>query len=195
MVLETKSDGNTNLFVSLIWAQSKNNVIGKNNTLPWHVSEDLQKFKELTSDSPMIMGLNTWLSLPGVLPGRPHIVLNPDADHCDSSEKVTFVKTIQEALNLAKDIVDNSDRKDKWANFVWVIGGQNVLQQFLDQKLADFVHLTELDLEVEDGDVFAPVIHDEHYRLLNHEDDEKWLTSKSGVDYRFRQYASRDLFN
>ena len=63
--------------IELIWAQDQNGGIGKNGTLPWHISEDLQNFKKITSGSPVIMGRKTWESLSfKPLPNRRNIVLS-----------------------------------------------------------------------------------------------------------------------
>jgi dihydrofolate reductase len=66
--------------IVLVVARAENGVIGRDGALPWHLPEDLRRFKALTSGSPMIMGRRTFESLPGLLPGRRHIVItrNPD---------------------------------------------------------------------------------------------------------------------
>lgn len=64
--------------LSIIVAIAKNNVIGKDNKLIWHISEDLKRFKSITSGKSMIMGRKTFESLPGILPNREHIILTRD---------------------------------------------------------------------------------------------------------------------
>ena len=64
----------------LVFARAQNGVIGQNGRLPWHIPADLAHFKRLTMGTPMIMGRATYDSLPGVLPGRRHIVLTRDED-------------------------------------------------------------------------------------------------------------------
>ena len=66
--------------LGMIWAQSRNGVIGRDGALPWHLPADLRRFKSLTQDAPMIMGRKTFDSLPGLLPGRRHIVITRDPD-------------------------------------------------------------------------------------------------------------------
>ena len=67
--------------LSLIAALADNRVIGIDNRMPWHLPDDLQHFKRITMGKPMIMGRKTWESLPGLLPGRPHLVVNRDPDY------------------------------------------------------------------------------------------------------------------
>ena len=66
--------------VFLIYARAANGVIGADGTLPWHIPADLAHFKRLTMGHPMVMGRRTFESLPGLLPGRPHIVLTRDPE-------------------------------------------------------------------------------------------------------------------
>ena len=66
--------------ISLIAAVAENRVIGRANKLPWHLPADLKHFKQLTMGKPMIMGRRTWQSLPGLLPGRSHIVVTQNRD-------------------------------------------------------------------------------------------------------------------
>ena len=67
-----------NMKVALIWAMSRNRVIGRNNALPWHLSEDLRYFKRVTFGKPVIMGRKTWESIGRPLPGRANIVITRD---------------------------------------------------------------------------------------------------------------------
>ena len=66
--------------VTIVVARAQNGVIGRGGKLPWHISEDLKRFKALTMGSVMVMGRKTFESLPGLLPGRRHIVLTRDPD-------------------------------------------------------------------------------------------------------------------
>lgn len=76
-----------------IVARSQNNVIGHAGKLPWaHNKQDLQWFKLVTSNMPMIMGNNTFKSLPGILPGRHHYVVCTDTSGMENTEQVTFIE-------------------------------------------------------------------------------------------------------
>ena len=76
--------------LSLIVAIANDNVIGKDNKLIWHISNDLKRFKEITSGKKMIMGRKTFESLPGILPNREHIILTRDKNYNVDSNQVTI---------------------------------------------------------------------------------------------------------
>ena len=121
----------------MVVARATNGVIGRNGTLPWHIPADLKRFKALTMGSVMIMGRKTFDSLPGLLPGRRHVVLTRDAGWGAPGAEVAH--TVQEALALAGD------------QPVSVIGGAEIFRMFL--PLADRLELTEV-LEDVPGDTF-----------------------------------------
>ena len=114
--------------VTLIVARATNGVIGRDGTLPWHISADLKRFKRLTSGTVMIMGRRTFDSLPGLLPGRRHIVLTRDAKW--QAEGAEIVRSADEAMSLAGD------------EPVSVIGGAEIFALFM--PLATRIELTEV---------------------------------------------------
>ena len=122
--------------VELIVARADNGVIGHQGRLPWHLPADLRQFKITTMGAPMIMGRKTFDSLPGLLPGREHIVVTRDTDW--QAEGVKVAHSRDEALALAAG-----------AERVSVIGGAEIFDLFL--PLADRIELTEV-LENVPGD-------------------------------------------
>lgn len=125
--------------ITLLVARARNGVIGRDGKLPWHISADLKRFKQLTMGSAMVMGRKTFDSLPGLLPGRRHIVLTRDPDwRADGAE---VARTVEEALRLAGD------------EPVSVIGGADIFALFL--PLADRIELTEVCENVP-GDTIMP---------------------------------------
>lgn len=112
----------------LIYARADNGVIGRDNGLPWRLPADLRRFKALTMHKPMVMGRKTFESLPGLLPGRRHIVLTRDAGWQAPGAEVAA--SVADALALAGP------------GEVAVIGGAQVYAQFL--PLAERVELTEV---------------------------------------------------
>ncbi len=127
--------------ISLVVAVSKNGVIGRDGGLPWHISSDLKRFKEITMGKPIIMGRKTWESLPKKpLPGRHNIVLTKQVK--DLGEGAEIVRTIDEAKALVAGAPE-----------VCVIGGGEIYRQFLPH--AHRIYLTEVELEVE-GDTYFP---------------------------------------
>lgn len=130
--------------ISLVYAQSRNGIIGDAGTLPWHIPSDLKRFKETTLGKPVIMGRKTWDSLPRKpLPGRFNIVLTRQRHF--KAEGASVVGSIDEALALASGAAE-----------ICVIGGADIFNLFL--LLTDRIYLTEIDLEIA-GDTPAPVLH------------------------------------
>ncbi|MEP6784753.1 MAG: dihydrofolate reductase [Sphingomonadales bacterium] len=125
--------------ITLIVARADNGVIGRDGKLPWHLPADLKRFKALTMGKPMIMGRKTFESLPGLLPGRRHIVLTRDRDW--SVEGAEVVHDIDAALSLA-----GADAA--------VIGGAEVFALF--EPSADRWELTEVH-DAPEGDTVMPV--------------------------------------
>jgi dihydrofolate reductase len=125
--------------VEIVVARADNGVIGAGGGLPWRLPADLRHFKAVTSGAPMIMGRKTFASLPGLLPGRRHIVLTRDPDW--QAEGAEVAHSLDEALALA-----GGDR-------VSVIGGADIFALFL--PLTDRIHLTEVHV-APDGDTFMP---------------------------------------
>lgn len=145
--------------VVLIVAVSKNNVIGKDNKLLWHISKDLKRFKELTLNHPIIMGRKTFMSLPfKPLPKRINIVLSRNLN---SIENVIIKKTLEEAISYAKTIDDK----------IFIIGGSSVYKEALDKNLVDRMEITKLDKEYE-GDSFFPKIDLNKWEIINNKREE-----------------------
>ncbi len=125
--------------VAIVVAMASNRVIGRAGKLPWHIPEDLRRFKAITMGKPMIMGRRTFESLPGLLPGRRHIVLTRDPEW--RAEGAEVAHDIGGALALAGEPE------------VMVIGGAEIFRMFL--PIADRIELTEVHADVE-GDTFMP---------------------------------------
>jgi dihydrofolate reductase len=141
--------------ISIIVAVANNQAIGKNNDLLWHLPGDLIRFKKITSGHAVIMGKNTWESLPRKpLVNRVNIVITDNMQ--DVFEGALRAGSIEEALGL----VNNDDE-----NFV--IGGASVYRQFL--PLCDRIYLTRVFKDFE-ADVFFPEIDPEQWNLVSRED-------------------------
>ena len=135
--------------VELIVARADNNVIGHQGRLPWHLPADLRQFKITTMGAPMIMGRKTFDSLPGLLPGREHIVISRDPNWQGDGVKVAHSR--QEALDLAA----GADR-------VSVIGGAEIYREFM--PIAERIHLTEVHI-APDGDTFFPQLNSRDWNV------------------------------
>ena len=138
--------------VTLVVARAENGAIGRNGKLPWYLPDDLRHFKAITMGAPMVMGRRTFESLPGLLPGRRHIVLTRDpAWHAEGAE-------------VASDVADAVRISD--AQHLSVIGGAEIFRLFL--PLADRIELTEVHAEPE-ADTFLPPFDPAHWREASRE--------------------------
>jgi dihydrofolate reductase len=131
--------------IALIWAMARNRVIGRHNTLPWHLPADMKHFRELTTGHPVLMGRKTFESLGRPLPNRANIVITTDCLY--APQGVHVAHSLDEALALAAALMPPSDP------MVFVIGGENLYAQMLPR--ADRLHLTLVDAEI-DGDAHFP---------------------------------------
>ena len=148
--------------ITLVVARAQNGVIGRGGKLPWHIPADLKRFKVLTMGSAMIMGRKTFESLPGLLPGRRHIVLTRDAEW--TAEGAEVARDAGDALRLAGD------------GPVSVIGGAEIFALFM--PLAERIELTEVLADME-GDTFLDDPRTEQWR-------EVWSEAYPGETPPFR---------
>jgi dihydrofolate reductase len=159
--------------VALIWAQAANGVIGDRGALPWHLPEDLSRFRALTMGATVVMGRATWDSLPEKvrpLPGRRNVVLTRQPNW--QAEGATAVSSIEAAFATGSEPV-------------WVIGGASVYDCAL--PLADVLEVTELDATFP-GDVYAPAIGPEWHET-DRTPESGWHESRSGLRSRTISYA------
>ena len=140
--------------VSLIVAAATNNVIGRDGGFPWHLSEDLKRFKRLTMGKPIIMGRLTYESIGKPLPDRRNIVISSRDDL--EIEGCEVVATPDDALELAAG-----------ADEIMVIGGGKVYEKLL--PVADRIYMTRVNASP-DGDTFFPEISSEEWQVVDHED-------------------------
>jgi dihydrofolate reductase len=125
--------------ITIVLARAINGVIGRDGGLPWHIPGDLKRFKALTMGSAMIMGRKTFDSLPGILPGRRHIVMTRDPDW--KVEGTEVVHDVDSAIAAAGSTP------------ISVIGGAAIFELF--EPIADKIELTEVIAEIA-GDVSMP---------------------------------------
>lgn len=159
--------------ISLVAALDRNNAIGRDNAMPWHLPDDFRHFKALTLGKPILMGRKTAESLGRALPGRLNLVLT-------RSGRVPFegmqaVASIDEAKRIASA---------SGADELCVIGGAEVYALAL--PLADVLHLTHVDAEVEAADAFFPAFDPLQWRIASREPhpvDAKHVFAFEFVDY------------
>jgi len=146
--------------LSLICAMAENRVIGINNSLPWHLSEDLKYFKRVTMGNSIIMGRKTWESIGRPLPGRTNIVITTNADY--QAEGARVVHSLEEALKLAESIayIDGSEE-------AFIIGGAGLYQRAL--PAAQRFHLTRVHAEV-NGDTYLADFDESEWQEVSREE-------------------------
>lgn len=125
--------------IVFVLARGRNGVIGRDGDLPWRIPADLRRFKALTQGAPMLMGRKTFESLPGLLPGRRHVVLTRDPDW--QAEGAEVVHDIDDAIAAAR------------AERLSVVGGAEIYALLLPH--ADRIELTEVD-DAPQGDTVVP---------------------------------------
>lgn len=154
--------------IVLIGAIGKNNELGKNNKLIWYIPEDLKFFKENTINHTIVMGYNTFISLPKLLIKRKHIVLT----HKDISlpKEVIKYNNIEDVLNYANNINEE----------IFIIGGASIYKQFIDYS--NKMILTEIDSIDPYADTFFPKFNKEEWnKEILKEDKYKELKYKNVI--------------
>jgi dihydrofolate reductase len=166
--------------ISIIAAVSEDWGLGKDNELLWHISEDLKRFKRLTTGNAVIMGKKTWESLPRKpLPGRKNIVLTDDP-----REVIDFSVTAY-SIDDAVSKCDNGEE-------IFVIGGGSIYRQFM--PIADRLFITHVHGNAA-ADVYFPEIDPEAWEIVEKEDfnsDENTSTSYTYVIYERRKKPGID---
>jgi dihydrofolate reductase len=160
--------------ISIIVAMAYNFAIGKDNQLLWHLPEDMKRFKQITNGHPVIMGRNTYYSLPKrPLPGRTNIVLTTKLH--DQIEGCQMAYSIEEAYNLCDHISEN-----------FIIGGESVYRQFMN--LAQKLYVTKVHADFE-ATVFFPEIDPYVWEMI--EKEPRKADEKHQFDYTFITYQRK----
>lgn len=156
--------------IHMIFARAANGVIGRDNTIPWRLPEDMARLKRLTTGWPVIMGRKTWDSLPAKfrpLPGRANIVITRQPDWKDQGAET--------AVSLADALTQCASSAE-----VWILGGAQIYAQAM--PLADRIEVTEIAENIE-GDAFAPPLGPE-WKEAAREDH----VSANGMKFSFITY-------
>ena len=135
--------------IGLIVARSKNNVIGKNGKIPWKIKGEQKQFKELTTGNVVIMGRNSYDEIGRPLPNRETIVISNTKKYI--GENLRTASSVKEAIEFAKG-------KD-----VYIAGGYGVYKEAI--PLVDVMYITEININVEQGDVFFPEFDDNNFNI------------------------------
>ena len=136
---------------------TKNRVIGKDNSLPWHIPEDLKNFKRLTEGNTVVMGRKTWQSIPEKfrpLPNRNNIVI---------SRNISAIKGAEVCSSLEKAL----EKAQSYGQEIFIIGGSSIYEQFL--PLADKMYISYLKKEYS-GDTYFPNFNKEDWEIAEKKD-------------------------
>jgi dihydrofolate reductase len=172
--------------MNLIVAHCKNRGIGFKNKLPWQLSTDLRRFKELTigdGNNAVVMGRNTWISLPHKykpLPKRENIVLTTKIDQpiiSKTNNAPSFMPSLHETIRFCND--KNIDK-------IWIIGGELLYKTALNSIDIDNIYITRIDKEFH-CDTFFPNIP----TYFNLESESSWLRENE-INYKFEKYTFKD---
>ncbi len=158
--------------IELIAAVAANGVIGRDGGLPWHLPDDLRRFKSLTMGHAIVMGRRTFESIGRALPGRISIVVSRSLDDSPTSG-IRFAHTIDEALRIAAECEPPT----------FVAGGAAIYAAML--PFAGVLHLTELDEPVA-GDTFFPKFDKSDWNLIG--DEPHAADADHAIGFRFRRY-------
>ncbi len=157
--------------ISIIVAFDRNNAIGKNNDIPWHLSDDLKRFKQITMGHTVIMGRNTWESLPfKPLKGRRNIVVSRTMQPTEGCE---VVRSIEQATTL---ITDNEE--------AFIIGGAEIYKQTVD--IADRFIITHVHKNFDADTFFPPLDYD---KLTVTDKSDIIHDEETDLDYQYVTYT------
>lgn len=126
--------------VGLIVARSKNNVIGKNGEIPWKIKGEQKQFRELTTGNVVVMGRNSYEEIGHPLPNRKNIIVSKSKNF--SGENLITVGSLQEAIAISS------------GENIYISGGYGIFKEAL--PLVDKMYITEVDITIDNGDVFFP---------------------------------------
>ena len=161
--------------LSLIVAIAKNDVIGGDNKLLWHISEDLKRFKEITLNKTIIMGRKTFESLPGILPGRQHVIITRDKNYTVDSDKVTIVHSLEEVLEKYKDSNEEA----------FIIGGGEIYKAMLPH--CNNLYLTKVNKDYH-GDTYLPIDITQWEEIYASEEK---IDEKNNIPFQFINYKAK----
>lgn len=158
--------------ITIIAAIAKNNALGKDNDLIWHLPADLKRFKKITSGHHILMGRNTYESIGKPLPNRTTIIITRNPGYV--KDGCFIANSLEEALEMAKD--------DKQ---IYIIGGAQIYKYALENNLADALEITLVHQEFE-ADAFFPEIDKSVWKSIKREDFK--ADEKNKLDYSFIRF-------
>ena len=161
---------------SLIVAIGKNNEIGKNNQLLWHIPEDLKNFKKITTGKTVIMGKNTYESIGKPLPNRVNIVLS--RNFLEIGKKISEDRKKYENETTKLEFLDDFQKViEKYKDFpeeVFIIGGGEIYKKSLELGIITRIYMSHVDFSDDEADTYFPEIDFEKWVTLTEENYDGW---------------------
>jgi len=161
--------------IKLIVAADLNGAIGVRNKMPWHLPADLANFKKLTLGKKIIMGRKTFESLPGMLPGREHIVITRNKNY--KAKDCVVVNSLREAIYHVG------------SHEAFIIGGGDIYRQAMDMKVVSKVHLTIVHTELKSADTFFDL---DFTGFVLVDGMNNYADNKNKYDFTFHDFISCD---
>lgn len=146
---------------SIIVAIGKNNEIGKNNKLLWHIPEDLKKFKEITLGKTVVMGRNTFKSIGKILPNRNNIVLSKNLQNINNKKNLEICDDFFKIIKKYKNSVEE----------VFIIGGAQIYKKALELGIVEKLYISHIDFSDDEADTYFPEI---DYNLWKKVEEERY---------------------
>lgn len=161
---------------SLIVAVGKNNEIGKNNQLLWHIPEDLKNFKKITTGKTVIMGKNTYESIGRPLPNRKNIVLSKNLLETEKKFQEDKIKYENETTKLEfyDDLLKVIDKYKNLDEEIFIIGGGQIYKKSLELGIIDRIYMSHIDFSDSCADAYFPKIDLEKWVTLTTENYDGW---------------------
>jgi len=171
-------------FATIVVAYSDNKVIGLNGSIPWHISDDLKRFKKITIGNTVIMGRKTFESIGFPLKERTNIVITNQSFYSPGLTK-SASENKDTKLEMAYNIEDAMNKAQIHKKKIFIIGGESIYKQYIDNNLVDSILVTEVHRYVK-GDTHFPQI------KYNKWDEVSRDLHINNPSYSFVEYKKRD---
>ena len=148
---------------SIIVAVGKNNEIGKNNKLLWHIPEDLKNFKKITLNKKVVMGRKTFESIGRPLPNRENIILTRNNDY-----------TLDNEIRIYNDLETLLSEYGNSEEEIFILGGEQIYKEMLDKNMITKLYISFIDFESKEADAYFPKINYDDCILEKSEKHKNW---------------------
>ena len=173
------------MYLAIIAAVAENGVIGENNSLPWHLPEDLKYFKRVTMGKPLVMGRKTFESIGKPLPGRVNIIVSQDSEFSQSvvakHPGVRVTSNPDDAFQIAENIAFLETQDE-----VMIMGGESLYRYFIAK--ADRLYMTHVHANIQ-GDAIFPAIDWQQWQEVSRQDYQ--ADQKNPHDYSMVLYERK----